>query len=177
MLEVAPADIASAFSLSPAPAATRLILQGRAVIIEAAGRAFGAVLPQRAGTSASIGGRSALWLGPEEWLLLAPPGEMPPLSDQLAGVPHSLVDVSDRQVGFVADGNGSDIVLMAGCPLDLDVRAFPAGACTRTICGKAEIVLWRMSQRAFRIEVARSFAGYLSACLEQAAADWLLTSR
>ena len=33
--------------------------------------------------------------------------------------------------------------------------------CTRTIFGKAEIILWRTADDAFRIEIARSLAPYM----------------
>jgi sarcosine oxidase subunit gamma len=41
--------------------------------------------------------------------------------------------------------------------------------CTRTLLGKAEIVLWRIGAAAFRLEVWRSFAPYVSAFLAEAA--------
>jgi sarcosine oxidase subunit gamma len=58
--------------------------------------------------------------------------------------------------------------LSAGCPLDLDLAAFPIGACTRTVLGKTEIVLWRRAQDSFHLEVWRSFATYLTAFLSEA---------
>ena len=48
---------------------------------------------------------------------------------------------------------------------------FPVGMCTRTLFGKAEIVLWRMRADAWRIEVWRSFAPYVLGCLEEACLD------
>jgi sarcosine oxidase subunit gamma len=45
--------------------------------------------------------------------------------------------------------------------LDLGLSAFPIGMCTRTLFGKAEIVLWRTGEAQFHIEVWRSFAGYV----------------
>ena len=63
------------------------------------------------------------------------------------------------------------LLLNEGCPLDLDAAAFPPGRCTRTLFGKAEIVLWRRDVDAWRVEVARSFAPYLLALLREAAAD------
>jgi sarcosine oxidase subunit gamma len=43
----------------------------------------------------------------------------------------------------------------------LGLIAFPIGMCTRTLFGKAEIVLWRTGEAQFHIEVWRSFAGYV----------------
>ena len=60
-------------------------------------------------------------------------------------------------------------LLQAGCPLDLDARAFPVDMCTRTVLAKAEVVLWRTGAQAFRLEVWRSFAAYVSQFLAEAA--------
>lgn len=75
--------------------------------------------------------------------------------------PHSLVDVSDRQVGIVVSGPDAEAVLSVGCPLDLDQATFPVGMCTRTVLSKAEIVLWRTGTDSFHLEVWRSFSAYL----------------
>jgi sarcosine oxidase subunit gamma len=75
--------------------------------------------------------------------------------------PHSLVEVSDRQVGLVVNGPEAEAVLAVGCPLDLDQAAFPVGMCTRTVLSKAEIVLWRTGPQTFHLEVWRSFSAYL----------------
>jgi sarcosine oxidase subunit gamma len=90
------------------------------------------------------------------------------MAEQLGSVPHSLVEVSDRQVAVIVSGEGAELVLSAGCPLDLDITAFPVGACTRTVLGKTEIVLWRRADGMFHLEVWRSFAAYLAAFLEEA---------
>ena len=40
-------------------------------------KALGVKLPQKPKTSASDGGRTALWLGPDEWLVLGPDWSAP----------------------------------------------------------------------------------------------------
>ena len=60
-------------------------------------------------------------------------------------------------------------------PLDLDQAAFPVGMCTRTLFGKAEIVLWRKADDAFRVEVWRSFAPYVLGCLGEACREYGVT--
>ncbi|MGQ3028233.1 MAG: sarcosine oxidase subunit gamma family protein, partial [Ferrovibrionaceae bacterium] len=47
------------------------------------------------------------------------------------------------------------------------LEAFPVGVCTRTLFAKAEIVLWRTDAQRFRVEVWRSFAGYLWGLLDE----------
>ena len=87
----------------------------------------------------------------------------------LEGTAHSLVDVSHRQIGLIASGPATARVLNAGCPLDLDPRAFPVGFATRTLFDKIEIVLWRRAETTFHVEVWRSFAPYLAASFAEAA--------
>ncbi|HWZ64900.1 MAG TPA: sarcosine oxidase subunit gamma family protein [Steroidobacteraceae bacterium] len=155
------------------PAASRHILRGAAKVRLAAQRAFGVALPESACRAASQGERAALWLGPDEWLLIAPEHSgaetASALAAALAQLPHSLVDVSHRQIALELSGPRAALLLAAGCPLDLEASAFPVGMCTRTVLGKTDIVLWRTAADAFRIEVWRSFAPYLSGFLEEAA--------
>src|SRR5262249_9303249 len=119
------------------------------------------------------GQRAALWLGPDEWLLIAPVADGDTLERSLCGalkdLPHSLVDVSHRQTAFTVSGPLATLLLASGCPLDLDERALPVGMSTRTMFAKAEVVLWRSSPSAFRLEVWRSFAAYVSLYLADAA--------
>lgn len=162
---------AAAVTFTPCPPATRFIYRGRPAGFDAAGEAFGVTLPQTACRAATAGSRSALWLGPDEWLLLAEDGAAEAIeaafADKLAGQPHSLVDVSHRNTAVEIAGPAAADVLNAGCPLDLRLEAFPVGMCTRTVFAKAEIVLWRIDTRRFRVEVWRSFAGYLWGLLDE----------
>ena len=114
-----------------------------------------------------------MWLGPDEWLLIADGADAADIGDTLEsvleGTAHSLVDVSHRQIGLVASGPAAARVLNAGCPLDLSLNAFPAGFATRTLFDKIEIVLWRRAETTFHVEVWRSFAPWLAASLAEAA--------
>lgn len=154
------------------PPATRLSFRGGPDAADACGRALGVALPRQACRAAEAGPRAALWLGPDEWLLLAPEGETAPLfaaiEDALGAVPHALVDVSHRQVGFAVAGRRAADLINSGCPLDLDPSAFPVGMCTRTLLAKCDVALWRRGPDAFRLEVNRSFADYLAGYLRVA---------
>jgi sarcosine oxidase, subunit gamma len=154
------------------PPATRYSLRGGSAVRAAADRAFGAPLEASACRAGVRGERAALWLGPDEWLLLAPEADAaaltPALAAALSPLPHALVDVSHRQSAFRLAGPRAATMLAAGCPLDLDAGAFPPDMCTRTMLAKAEIVLWRTAAEAFRVEVWRSFAAYVSQFLVEA---------
>ncbi|MEY4256766.1 MAG: hypothetical protein RLZZ141_1993 [Pseudomonadota bacterium] len=149
--------------MTTAPAMARHVLRGRPEALSAAEGALGFALPRQACRSASLNDTHALWLGPDEWLLLSAPDAG--LGDRLEAAmgthPHSLVEVSDRQIGLVVGGPEAEAVLSVGCPLDLDQAAFPVGMCTRTVLSKAEIVLWRTGPETFHLEVWRSFGAYL----------------
>ncbi|MBC7800748.1 MAG: sarcosine oxidase subunit gamma [Gemmatimonadaceae bacterium] len=160
-----PLDGPATVAIGRSPDMARLLLRGDA---GSAGAAFGIVLPDRPGNTATAGDRTALWLGPDEWLLVAPVGSLDPKTPMGLG---AVVDVGHRQVGLLVDGAGAEDALATGCPLDLHDRVFPPGRCTRTVFGKAEIILWRTDHRRFHIEVARSFADYVLARLTIAARE------
>lgn len=157
------------------PGAARLLLQGDAAI-EMATRILGCTWPMAPCTSANAENIAVLWLGPDEWLILdqsTPSAEhlRANLESGLRGVAHSLVDISQRQVGIAVAGVNAACALNAYVPLDLDIAAFPVGTCTRTVFEKCEIVLWRRADDQFYLEVGRSFVPYLTALLDLAAAD------
>ena len=165
--------LATTPGVRPLPAAARWILRGGPKVRVAAEGALKLAVPAEACRAATQDESAALWLGPDEWLLISAQGRADDtaaaLRAALAGLAHSLVDVSHRQVALELSGPDAPALLASGCPLDLDSAAFPAGMCTRTLLGKAEIVLWRTSAEAFRVEVWRSFAPYVSAFLAEAA--------
>ncbi len=161
----------AAVTVVPVQPATRLSLRAPADSVAALSGALGLALPQKPKTSAVAGGRSALWLGPDEWLVIDDSGA--DLRAALAKVTqfHSAVDVSHRNVGISVEGAGAEAAIAAGCPQDISLAVFPVGACSRTILGKIEIVLWRTSETGFRIECWRSFADYAFTFLTEAARD------
>ena len=116
------------FTLSEAPPAARFILRGSEAVRVSCGMAFGADLPAQLGPAGEGAGRAALWLGPDEWLLIADGADAADVGGVLElvleGTAHSLVDVSHRQIGLIASGPAAARVLNAGCPLDLDLKAF-----------------------------------------------------
>ena len=148
------------------PARQRWIFRGGDEAARACGASFGVALPDLACRAATADDRAALWLGPDEWLLLAPEGAPAPTPH--AVLPGSLVDVARRQLGLEIRGAGAARLLNAHVLLNLDAGAFPPGAVARTIFAKAEIVLWRRADDLFHIEAGRSFAPYVVGLLAEA---------
>jgi sarcosine oxidase subunit gamma len=117
---------------------------------------------------------TAMRLGPDEWLLSGPEGETAQIAadvgEALSGLHHSLVDISHRHVALSVSGPRAADVLNSGCPLDLSSSAFPAGCATRTLLGKADVVLAKTDDLpTFEIECGRSFAAYIHDFLLEAA--------
>jgi sarcosine oxidase subunit gamma len=137
----------------------------------AAGPMTGAELPLAldACRAATHGGWSALWLGPDEQLLVGPDSAhaqlAPRLAAALAGIAHSIVDVSHRQAAIELTGPGATLLLAMGCPLDFDPAQAPVGFCTRTVYAKAEVVLWRQDRQRFQLQAWRSFLPYVTGLL------------
>src|ERR1700722_13934673 len=90
------------------PPGSRLILQSDAAARSAAATVWGVPFSEERCRAQSLGERATLWLGPDEHLLWQASRESPlPIADleqALATHPHSLVDVSHRQVALEISG-------------------------------------------------------------------------
>src|SRR3954454_4945136 len=86
------------------PAAARFTLRGRPPVMAAAGAALGLNITDAAGRSAANSERAALWMGPDEQLILAAVTDGEAMGTQLraalSALPHSLVDMSHRQLAL-----------------------------------------------------------------------------
>ncbi|MEO0545124.1 MAG: sarcosine oxidase subunit gamma [Pseudomonadota bacterium] len=155
-------------AITLAPTTFRLNLRCGSKEIAAAGKALGFDLPKKPNHSAMAGSRSALWLGPDEWLVIdAKQNPAAALAD--AKFAHSAVDISHRNTAVLVSGPAASDVINSGCPRDLSAAVFPVGHCARTVFGKVEIVLFHVRENVYRLEVWRSFSDYLFTHLETAA--------
>jgi sarcosine oxidase, subunit gamma len=157
--------------LEPAAPATRISLRVRPEDVPALSSALGVDLPVKPKTSVYANGRTALWLGPDEWLVIdeGESGLMTAAAN--SGALHSATDVSHRNTAILVSGAGAAAAINAGCPQDLSLDAFPVGACSRTLFGKVEVALLRTAEDAFRMEVWRSFSDYAFGLLSEGARD------
>lgn len=158
-------------SLAPAAPATRISLRAPAASVEALSGALGVSLPVRPKTSASANGLHALWIGPDEWLVIDENGSDLVARAGQSGVLHSAADVSHRNNAIIVSGPRVAETINGSCSQNLSLEVFPVGACSRTLLGKAEIVLYRTAEDTFRVEVWRSFATYVFGLLHEAAED------
>ncbi|MBV7695644.1 sarcosine oxidase subunit gamma [Streptomyces sp. TRM70350] len=147
-------------------------MDAKGAAAEAVGLALDLQLPLQPNTVVRAGELTALWLGPDEWLLVGPPGSERDLESrirQAAGDEFvSVIDVSAQRTTLLVTGPRAHDLLAHGCSLDLHPRAFGPGRCAQTTLGRTQVVLVaRDEYRAgFWVLVRSTFAGYL--------ADWLL---
>jgi sarcosine oxidase subunit gamma len=146
-------------------------------LLSTAGQVAGSMLDMPINRLVASGEGVAMRLGPDEWLLSGAEGEAARIARDvgaaLEGLHHSLVDVSHRHVAFGVAGARAADVINSGCPLDLAPPAFQVGAATRTLLGKAEVILAKADELpTFEVECARSFAAYLHAFLLEAAREF-----
>jgi sarcosine oxidase subunit gamma len=128
---------------------------------DAIGLELGVPLPVEPNTTARVGELSVLWLGPDEWLVVGPPGaDLEARLRARAGTgPVSVVDVSALRTTIVVAGPRARDLLAHGCALDLHPSRFPAGRCAQTMLAHAQIVLVAVSDEgAVRDEADRDGA-------------------
>lgn len=138
---------------------------------EAVGKALDGELPTVPCTASRIGDVEVLWLGPDEWLVLAEPCRQRELEDLLRtaiGDEHgAVVDISAQRTALSLSGPAAREVLARGCALDLDPRVAPAGTCVQTLLARTGVTIVVRDERAseFLLLVRASFAEYLAAWL------------
>jgi sarcosine oxidase subunit gamma len=162
---------ATGVKLAVLPPAERISLRAPDASVAALSKALGVTLPRKPKTSAAKAGRTALWLGPDEWLVIDEAAKDPLIACAKVAALHSAVGISHRNVAISVTGPAAAATINAGCPQDLSLEAFPVGAASRTILGKVEIVLLRTAAGAFRVECWRSFSDYVFTFLSEAAGD------
>lgn len=125
-------------------------------------------------------GVSVLWLGPQEFLVVAPDvtdaldggaagggsgaagtSLLSGLLAALAGDPGQVVDLSANRTTFELAGPSARAVLEKSCALDLHPREFTVGTAANTQIGLIPAVLWKVEDDTFRIFPRASFADFL----------------
>ena len=150
---------------------------GDPAFLNAVGTVLGFGLPLAPNTVAEGGDLAALWLGPDEWLVLTPPGPevgvAQALRDALDGQHVAVTNVSGGQtVTNIAGAHARD-VLAKGCSLDLHPRVFGPGRCAQSLLGKAGVTIRQIDESpSFDLIVCRSLAEYFALWLEDASQEY-----
>ncbi|HVH66003.1 MAG TPA: sarcosine oxidase subunit gamma family protein [Candidatus Acidoferrum sp.] len=137
-------------------------------------RSLGLDVPRSPNTVAGRGDRRILWLGPDEWLVVAPEGEEQTIRKALEAGLHgafgSVVDVSANRTVVHVGGHGSRDLLAHGISLDLHPSTFVVARCAQTLLAKTQVIIERPDDDiTFHLYVRASFATYVADRLLDAA--------
>lgn len=153
---------------------------GRENFAAAVAEVFGLAPPLEPNRWAGVRNRAAIWLGPDEWLLVAPDGASRELERDLReALPEettlSVVDVSHNYTTLRLSGSRARELLAKGCALDLHPLNFRAGDCAQTMLARARVIL-RAVDDEMEIWARNSFASYMAQWLLDAATEFGLRS-
>ncbi|WP_018760774.1 sarcosine oxidase subunit gamma [Arthrobacter sp. 135MFCol5.1] len=137
-------------------------------------------LPAASGAVATTGDTSVLWLGPSEFLVVAPTeaheslgGDLiPALREALGNDAGQVVDLSANRTTFELVGPRVRAVLEKGCSLDLHPRVFKTGTAFSTEIANIPAILWKTGEDSFRIFPRASFAEFLGRWLLDAMREY-----
>jgi sarcosine oxidase, subunit gamma len=140
-------------------------------------------LPSASGEVRSSGDTAVLWLGPAEFLLVAPAesheslgGEIPrSLTAALGDGEGQVVDLSANRTTLELSGPRARAVLEKGCALDLHPRVFKTGTALSTEIGGIPAVLWKTADQTYRVLPRASFAEFLGRWLLDAMREFAST--
>jgi sarcosine oxidase, subunit gamma len=138
---------------------------------------LGVTLPTTPSTYVESETATAIWLGPDEWLITSPfrtPEELETGLREAVGAGDTVVDVSAQRTTLRMRGEHARDLLAGGCSLDLHPRVFGRGAAAQTLLGLAGVVLMALDDTGthYQIVVRASFAGYLTSWLLDAATEY-----
>jgi sarcosine oxidase subunit gamma len=130
---------------------------------------LGGPLPMACGEVTGTDSHHALWLGPDEWLVVVATDPVA-MADQLTAAvgeePGLVLDVSANRTVLELAGPRARAVLEKGCPVDLHPRSFGPGHAVSTTLARVPVLLWQTDDESYRLVPRSSFADYV--------ARWLL---
>ena len=104
----------------------------------------------------------ALWLGPDERLVILPKDQIMTagmnLERELQGIHYSSVDLSSGQI--ILDLKGEEVlnILSKGCSVDLHQKYFNVGQCVQTSIDKINVICFPLGNNYIRVIVRRSYS-------------------
>lgn len=133
----------------------------------------GIPLPLAANRVAASGGLRILWLGPDEWLVVAEgdaPDLLPRLERAVAGRRAAVNDLSSSRAIIDIAGAGARDLIAAGCGIDLHPRVFGPAQCAQTLLARVPVILDQLDDTPhYRLLVRPSYAGWLTQWMIDAA--------
>ncbi len=140
--------------------------------------ALGTPLPVTPNTSVRSGDLTVLWLGPDEWLVIAPDGSSEDLEKalrQALGIePGAVVNLSAHRTTIELSGERAREILSKGCSLDLHPSVYTETSCAQTLLARAPVLLQARggADPAYWLLVRASYATYVARWLIDASVEY-----
>lgn len=170
------------FTMRETPFVGLLTLRGEpGKLARAVRSALGLDLAASPGTFTKSDEAAAMWIGPDEWIVITQPGAeeaaMGQLKSDLASVHSQVVNVTDYYTTLSLKGAATRDVLAKITMVDLHPRAFQPGYAISSIFGHAGAWLQMTDDEngsgvSFNLYIRRSMADYLWCLLADGAREY-----
>ena len=158
----------------------KLIIRGKKrEFISAVGKSLNILLPTESNTSTQSDKLTAVWLGPDEWMIYS---NVPVdknintyeteelLNNNISKLNLGAVtDVTDQFVMINLKGNKIYELFKAGSPFNFNDFQNKKGAVTQTILNKIDIIVHNLDKNTVNLFVRRSFSEHLFSWMNDAA--------
>ena len=143
------------------------------------GKNLNMILPTEANTSTSSEKLTAIWLSPDEWMIVSNDkvsknnnnyevNEML-FSDISKTNLGAVIDVTDQFVQLELKGENIFEIFSAGCPFNFNEFKEKKGSTTQTVLNHVDVILHHKDENIVNLFVRRSFAEHLWSWIEDCA--------
>ena len=158
----------------------KLIIRGKKrQFLSAVGKSLNLLLPNEANTSSRSDQLTALWLSPDEWMIVS--NELASKDTDKYNVYEVLfnsisktnlgavIDVTDQFVQLELKGKNIYEIFSAGCPFNFNEFKEKKGSTTQTVLNHIDVILQNKDENIVNLFVRRSFAEHLWSWIEDCA--------
>ena len=143
------------------------------------GKNLNMILPTEANTSTASDKLTAIWLSPDEWMivsneLVSKDTNKYKLYEMLFNSISktnlgAVIDVTDQFVQLELKGKNIYEVFSAGCPFNFNEFKEKKGSSTQTVLNHTDVILHHKDENIVNLFVRRSFAEHLCSWIEDSA--------
>ena len=143
------------------------------------GKNLNMILPTEANTSTTSDKLTAIWLSPDEWMivsneLVSKDTNKHELNEMLFNSISktnlgAVIDVTDQFVQLELKGENIFEIFSAGCPFNFSEFKEKKGATTQTLLNHIDVILHNKDENVVNLFVRRSFAEHLWSWIEDCA--------
>ena len=143
------------------------------------GKNLNMILPTEANTSTTTDKLTAIWLSPDEWMIVSnkivnKDTNKDKLYEMLFNSISktnlgAVVDVTDQFVQLELKGNNIYEIFSAGCPFNFNEFKEKKGSTTQTVLNHIDVILHNKEENVVNLFVRRSFTEHLCSWIEDCA--------